>query len=466
MQQGTLHSATQVEFNGWLLNTIAGGDSTFDNVLSIIEKIVKVIGIVKKIISLFLIVIIPEGATLEGNLESASDDEFLIAFTDAIEKGYVYPNVYTKSEVDDLLAQYSGSLSGFVSAAGGTYAAPFVFSSLYNQYTGSVATNLLTVSGDTITAVQKGTSGTSNNDKLTTQGYVDEKLLISALDANSTYEKKADLATSVTTASLTLNNKTVTDVSTGGSSNNNKLATQGYVDYTIAGDVSMALSSYLTSSTAASTYQPISGMGNYLTTSDAASTYQTQSGMSNYLTTSNASTIYLAKNSLPYYFDGHNEIGGNYKIIIGSIGITWYYYSSDNTYVTTSLSYDSAFCIIKGDRAIVNCVIYIPKFTNQNNSKYVFIKQIEINNEIYGGMYYAGQFSNNGTMHWRYSGTILGTTHGTPVTVFLEDKTTGNDITGMIQICYYNGGTRYDNINTSEGWQLQFTNVSFYKIPS
>jgi len=44
-----------------------------------------------------------------------------------------------------------------------------------------------------------------------------------------------------------------------------------------------ALSPYLTSATAASTYQTISGMSSYLTTSSAASTYQTQSGMSNYL---------------------------------------------------------------------------------------------------------------------------------------------------------------------------------------
>jgi len=56
---------------------------------------------------------------------------------------------------------------------------------------------------------------------------------------------------------------------------------------------SSALSPYLTTATAASTYQTLSGMSSYLTTSaaastyltqsNAASTYQTQSGMSNYL---------------------------------------------------------------------------------------------------------------------------------------------------------------------------------------
>lgn len=82
---------------------------------------------------------------------------------------------------------------------------------------------------------------------------------------------------------------------------------------------SSALSPYLTSATAASTYQPVdadltaiaalngssgflktNGSGTwsvdtatYLTTATAASTYQTQSGMSSYLTTATASSTYL-----------------------------------------------------------------------------------------------------------------------------------------------------------------------------
>jgi len=56
---------------------------------------------------------------------------------------------------------------------------------------------------------------------------------------------------------------------------------------------SSALSPYLTSATAASTYQTIAGMSSYLTTSAAASTYQTISGMSSYLTTSAAASTYF-----------------------------------------------------------------------------------------------------------------------------------------------------------------------------
>jgi hypothetical protein len=49
------------------------------------------------------------------------------------------------------------------------------------------------------------------------------------------------------------------------------------------GNLSIDLSAYLTSATAASTYQTLSGMSSYLTTSTAASTYQTLAGMSDYL---------------------------------------------------------------------------------------------------------------------------------------------------------------------------------------
>lgn len=65
------------------------------------------------------------------------------------------------------------------------------------------------------------------------------------------------------------------------------------------------VSGLLSKTEAASTYQTISGMSSYLTSStaastylsksDASSTYQTQSGMSSYLTSSSAATTYLSK---------------------------------------------------------------------------------------------------------------------------------------------------------------------------
>jgi hypothetical protein len=62
---------------------------------------------------------------------------------------------------------------------------------------------------------------------------------------------------------------------------------------------STAASTYLTQSNASSTYQPISGMSSYLTTSSAASTYQPLSGMSSYLTTSAAASTYYPLSSNP-----------------------------------------------------------------------------------------------------------------------------------------------------------------------
>jgi len=53
------------------------------------------------------------------------------------------------------------------------------------------------------------------------------------------------------------------------------------------------LSGYLTSATAAATYQTVSGMSSYLTTSAAAATYQTQDAMSSYLTSATAASTYV-----------------------------------------------------------------------------------------------------------------------------------------------------------------------------
>jgi len=59
---------------------------------------------------------------------------------------------------------------------------------------------------------------------------------------------------------------------------------------------------FLLITTAASTYQTLSGMSSYLTTAAAASTYQTQAGMSSYLTTANAATIYTSIANSRYQF--------------------------------------------------------------------------------------------------------------------------------------------------------------------
>jgi hypothetical protein len=66
------------------------------------------------------------------------------------------------------------------------------------------------------------------------------------------------------------------------------------------------ITGYLTSATAASTYQPISSMSSYLTAANAASTYQTQAAMSNYLTTANASTTYQTQAGMSSYLTTAN----------------------------------------------------------------------------------------------------------------------------------------------------------------
>jgi hypothetical protein len=87
-----------------------------------------------------------------------------------------------------------------------------------------------------------------------------------------------------------------------------------------SGNLSIDLSAYLTSATAASTYQTISGMSSYLTTSaaastyltqsNAASTYQTISGMSAYLTTSSAASTYQTQAGMSDYLSKAGNLSG------------------------------------------------------------------------------------------------------------------------------------------------------------
>jgi hypothetical protein len=65
-----------------------------------------------------------------------------------------------------------------------------------------------------------------------------------------------------------------------------------------------SLSSYLTSTTAASTYQTITGMSTYLTSATATSTYQTISGMSSYLTSATAASTYGTLTALANILNG------------------------------------------------------------------------------------------------------------------------------------------------------------------
>ena len=97
-----------------------------------------------------------------------------------------------------------------------------------------------------------------------------------------------------------------------------------------------SISGYLTTSTAASTYQTLAGMSSYLTTSaaastylsqsNAASTYQTLSGMSSYLTTSAAASTYQPIGSYltdaPSDGSTYGRLNGAWSVVGGG-GVAW-----------------------------------------------------------------------------------------------------------------------------------------------
>jgi hypothetical protein len=124
----------------------------------------------------------------------------------------------------------------------------------------------------------------------------------------SSYLVAADIAGKANIASPTFTGVPAAPTATSGT-NTTQIATTAFVTAAISAstgatwgsitgtlssqtDLQSALDAKLSTATAASTYQTLSGMSSYLTTSSAASTYQTIAGMSSYLTTSSAASTY------------------------------------------------------------------------------------------------------------------------------------------------------------------------------
>lgn len=96
---------------------------------------------------------------------------------------------------------------------------------------------------------------------------------------------------------------------------------------------------FLLITTAASTYQTLSGMSSYLTVSAAASTYQTQTGMSSYLTTAN-SRYQFVSNSGTTYTLAANKVTSNGRYVLEF---------SDNAFTSLTLPTPTSLGVTTGD---------------------------------------------------------------------------------------------------------------------
>jgi hypothetical protein len=114
----------------------------------------------------------------------------------------------------------------------------------------------------------------TNTTQIATTAYVIGQGYLKSATASSTYYLQTNPAGYITSAALS------------GYATESFVTSQGFI-------TSSALTPYLTTATAASTYQTLAGMSSYLTTSTAASTYQTIAGMSSYLTTASAASTYF-----------------------------------------------------------------------------------------------------------------------------------------------------------------------------
>lgn len=139
----------------------------------------------------------------------------------------------------------------------------------------------------------------TNTTQVATTAYVVGQGYLKSATASSTYAPLASPAlTGTPTAPTATLGTNTTQIATTAFVQSAVSAGSGAVWGAITGtlssqtDLQSALDAKLSTATAASTYQTISGMSSYLTTATAASTYQTISGMSSYLTTASAASTY------------------------------------------------------------------------------------------------------------------------------------------------------------------------------
>ena len=101
----------------------------------------------------------------------------------------------TKGYVDTLFSQYNPNL--FVLVAGGTYNNIYSFENVLNRFgglfTGKVITNDFTLDNKQMTSITTG--GNTNNDKLTTQGYVDSMISQVGTQVTNNYYNKTYIDT-------------------------------------------------------------------------------------------------------------------------------------------------------------------------------------------------------------------------------------------------------------------------------
>ena len=305
-----------MDYNMYVLQELEGEEpSVFDKIISVYEKIEKVIKVAKMIFDIASKIIPLFAVTMQYNINSSDPTEVLLAMDEVIQGNGYTVDLYTKAQVDELLQQYSPSsdLSNY-------YTKTQIDNTCMMKNRTEIATNEIhignadsTFTGSTvyvdrvqlnskyITDFEEGTQATGNTTVAVSKQYCDE-----------TYQPLTTMANYLTTSAASSTYQTKTDAATDYSTLTSALTAQG-----------ISISQCLTTSDAASTYQPLSGMSNYLTTTVAASTYQTKTDAnSDYGALTNAITdlgTHIVSNT--------DVILSSCKFYAGSIKIYIVYYS-------------------------------------------------------------------------------------------------------------------------------------------
>lgn len=235
--------------------------------------------------------------------------------------GYGITNAYTTSQVDTLvnakLSLTGGTMSGVIAMGGfkitgladPTSAQDAATKSYIDTIFGSTTTAAASAAAAAASATSASNSATSASNSATAAAGSATSAASSYTTFNNQYlgSKSSDPTVNNTGGALVAGNlywnSTASEmrVYNGSAWVAAYIPAAGYLALTggtMTGVINFAagqtIAGYLTTASAASTYQTIAGMSSYLTSATAASTYQTQAGMSSYLTTASAASTYLA----------------------------------------------------------------------------------------------------------------------------------------------------------------------------
>ena len=243
---------------------------------------------------------------------------------------------YTKTATDSLLSEKvdNTTLTSYYTktATDSLLTSKVDSSTLASYYTKTQTDNKFALQSDLTTANQNIQTNTTSINTINSNlnNYYTKT------DSDGKFQTITGMASYLTTSNASSTYQPILSYDTAPTSSSNNIVRSGGIFTALQNyALNSSLSSYLTAVSASSTYQTISGMTSYLTTSTASSTYQTISGMASYLTQTAGDARYQLASAMSSYLTT-STASSTYQTISGMAS---YFGLSSNNSVSGNNNY-------------------------------------------------------------------------------------------------------------------------------